>query len=76
MTQRKRHKVIKGIGIAAVIIVFVLGGFYMYVTMHPQSIIGLIQKKMYQKGSPNSYQPIYKPGKGIKKNGQYKIQCH
>ena len=73
MTQRKRHKVIKGIGIAAVIIALVLGGCYMYVTTHPQSIIGLIQKKMYQKGSPNSYQPIYKPGKGIKKNGQYKI---
>lgn len=71
--KNKAVKVLKIIGIIVGIICVILVGLYFYVTSHPQIIVGMIQKGMYQDGSPNSFEPIYTPGEGLKADGQYKI---
>lgn len=71
--NRKTFKVLKIIGIILGIIALFLVGLYFYVTSHPQTVVGVIQKAMYQDASPNSFEPLYTPGEGEKEDGQYKI---
>ena len=72
-TKSKAYKVIKVIGIIIGIIGILIIGLYFYITTHPQIIVGVIQKAMYQDARPNSFEPIYTPGEGEKADGQYKI---
>ena len=72
-SKRKGHKILKGVGIALCVLLLIAAGAYVYVTTHPQTIIGLIQKGMYGDSSPNSFEPLYTPGEGTTTNGQYKI---
>ena len=72
-SKRKGHKILKGVGIALCVLLLIAAGTYVYITTHPQAIIGLIQKGMYGDSSPNSFEPLYTPGEGITANGQYKI---
>lgn len=46
---------------------------YIAVTNNPQLVVGMIQKSMYKEASPNSFEPLNEPYKGIKENGQYLI---
>lgn len=71
--KRSGHKVLKGIGIALCVFLLVSAGAYVYLTTHPQILVGLIQKGMYGDNSPNSFEPLNLPGEGITANGQYKI---
>ena len=71
--KSKAFKVIKVIGIIIGIIGILIIGLYFYITTHPQIIVGVIQKAMYQDAEPNSFEPIYTPGEGEKADGQYKI---
>lgn len=69
----KAIKALKIIGIILGIICVLVVGLYFYITTHPQIIVGMIQKGMYQDSTPNSFEPIYTPGEGEKADGQYKI---
>ncbi|MDE6261196.1 MAG: alpha/beta hydrolase [Oscillospiraceae bacterium] len=71
--KKKGHKILKGVGIALCVLLLIAAGAYVYITTHPQAIIGLIQKGMYGDSSPNSFEPLYTPGEGTTANGQYKI---
>lgn len=71
--KNKAIKVLKVIGIIIGVIGIIITGTYFYVTSHPQIIVGIIQKAMYQEDGPNSFDPIYTPGAGVKADGQYKI---
>lgn len=73
MEKMKRHKVLKIIGIIFGILLALGIGFYFYVTSHTQIVVGFIQKGMYGDSSPNSFEPLYTPGKGLTAAGQYKI---
>lgn len=64
---------LKVIGIILGILLFFGIGSYFYLTTHTQVIVGIIQKGMYGDGSPNSFEPLYTPGKGVTAAGQYKI---
>lgn len=66
-------KVLKIVGIAIGILAAIMICLYFYITTHPQIMVGMIQKGMYQDASPNSFEPIYAPGEGEKADGQYKI---
>lgn len=66
-------KVLKIVGIAIGILAAIMICLYFYITSHPQIMVGMIQKGMYQDASPNSFDPIYTPGEGEKEDGQYKI---
>lgn len=46
---------------------------YIAVTTNPQLVVGMLQKIMYKDASPNSFEPLNEPYKGIKENGQYLI---
>ena len=61
-TKSKAFKVIKVIGIIIGIIGILIIGLYFYITTHPQIIVGVIQKSMYQDAGPNSFKPMYTPG--------------
>lgn len=67
----KAIKALKIIGIILGIICVLVVGLYFYITTHPQIIVGMIQKGMYQDSTPNSFEPIYTPGEGEKADGQY-----
>ncbi len=72
-TKKRGHKVLKGIGITLCILLLIAAGAYAYLTTHTQVFVGIIQKGMYGDGSPNSFEPLYAPVKGITEIGQYKI---
>lgn len=69
----KAIKVLKIMGIVIGIICVLLTALYLFITTHTQIIVGIIQKGMYQDSKPNSFEPIYTPGEGVKADGQYKI---
>ena len=46
--KNKAIKVLKVIGIIIGVIGIIITGTYFYVTSHPQIIVGIIQKAMYQ----------------------------
>ena len=73
MEKMKRHKVLKTIGIIFGILLALGIGFYFYVTSNTQIVVGFIQKGIYGDSSPNSFEPLYTPGKGLTAAGQYKI---
>lgn len=70
---QKKHTVLKVIGIILGILLALGVGLYFYVTTHTQIIVSVIQKEMYGDGSPNSFEPLYTPDRGIAAAGQYKI---
>lgn len=70
---QKKHTVLKVIGIILGILLALGVGLYFYVTTHTQIIVNVIQKEMYGDGSPNSFEPLYTPDRGITAAGQYKI---
>ncbi|MGN0465857.1 MAG: alpha/beta hydrolase [Lachnospiraceae bacterium] len=72
----KRHKVHKALKVIGVILGIFLAfgiGIYFFLTTHTQILVGMIQKEMYGDSSPNSFEPLNTPGKGVTANGQYKI---
>ena len=70
---QKTHKALKIVGIILGILLALGIGFYFYVTTHTQIVVGFIQKGIYGDSSPNSFEPLYTPGKGLTAAGQYKI---
>ena len=72
MEKSKRHKALKIIGIILGILLALGIGLYFYVTSHTQIFVGMIQKGMYGDSSPNSFEPLYTPGKGLTAAEQYK----
>ena len=72
-TVRKPHKALKvAAAVLGIVIALALGG-YLFLTTHPQTIVGAIQALMYGNASPNSFEPLYAPGEGLTENGHYKI---
>lgn len=71
--KKSGYKMLKGIGIALCVLFLIIVGVYVYLTTHPQALIGLIQKGLYNDSSPNSFEPLNTPGEGILANGQHKI---
>ena len=54
-TMRKPHKALKvAAAVLGIVIVLALGG-YLFLTTHPQTIVGAIQALMYGNASPNSF---------------------
>lgn len=52
-------------------IIFCLG--LLAVAVHPQLIVGLIQKALYKDQAVNTYSPLHKPHRGVNQAGHLKI---
>lgn len=71
--MKKTNKALKIIGTILGILLALGIGLYFYVTNHTQIVVGFIQKGIYGESSPNSFDPLNTPGKGLTAAGQYKI---
>lgn len=60
-------------GTVLCVLLLIVAGAYVYLTTHPQTLVGLIQKAMYSDNNPNSFEPLNTPGEGMTAAGQYKI---
>ena len=69
----KKHRALKVTGIVLSILLALGAGSYFYVTTQPQIVVGMIQKGIYGDSSPNSFEPLNTPGKGVTAIGQYKL---
>ena len=57
----------------AVIVAVVAGTGTLAAAVHPQLVVGMIQKLMYQKNPVNTYEPLHQPSEGMTESGLYKI---
>lgn len=65
-----RHKGSRILLIVVIVIIVLAAVAYLAIATHPQIIVGMIQKKLFQEGaSINSYEPKNEPGETLKANG-------
>lgn len=69
----KVQKVLKTAGRIVLIVALVAAGGAFAVSVHPQLIVGQIQKIMYQSQPVNTFAPLQEPTEGLTSAGQYKI---
>lgn len=69
----KVQKVLKTAGRIVLIVALVAAGGTFAVAIHPQLIVGQIQKMMYQSQPVNTFAPLQEPTEGMTSAGQYKI---
>lgn len=65
--------ILKKIGKITLILVVIVSLGLAGVSIHPQLIVGAIQKMIYKNEPVNRYTPIHTPTKGLTSLGQYKI---
>lgn len=70
---RGKHRGLKVAGIILAALLLLATGSYFYAMTHTQLIVGQIQGAMYGDASPNSFEPLNTPGRGMTEAGQYKV---
>lgn len=69
----KKHRFLRAICMIAIIAATVAGTGTLAAAVHPQLVVGMIQKLMYQKNPVNTYEPLHQPSEGMTESGLYKI---
>ena len=69
----RRKRILKRIGTILLVGCIGIGVLGCAVAIHPQLVVGLIQKMMYKDHPVNTFSPLHKPCCGITEAGLYKI---
>ena len=69
----QKYRFLKKAGIIVLIVAIVAATGILAIAIHPQFVVGGIQKRMYGKNPVNTYSPLHEPSEGMTESGLYKI---